>query len=330
MSGPSEKKQKSPTKKNDALPESELSNSFADRIGGLLQKFDRFTWDVVGVILIAFSLVTVLALAGLTKGVLLDPWRKFLLDGLGSGSYPAFVLIGWLGVWILRRRMEKTARLNLGRVLALEGLVFVAMAFLSLINGNALDRAAQGQDGGVVGWGLAKLVSLLLPLPWSTILLIVLGVWFLLIGFGVMDWIAGVVSRWLASPLPEVDLAQIPLPEPEAAPSTNGADKKKGISAEGGIPIPVVASRREENLPPLTLLTQEEENGIDEDRILAVAKKIEKTLAEFGVPSHVAGYRVGPAITQFAVEPGFIEKTGPDGSTVRQKVRSLANLQPFT
>ena len=32
-------------------------------------------------------------------------------------------------------------------------------------------------------------------------------------------------------------------------------------------------------------------------------------------------YRIGPSITQFAVEPGFIEKTGIDGNVTRQKIR---------
>ncbi len=33
------------------------------------------------------------------------------------------------------------------------------------------------------------------------------------------------------------------------------------------------------------------------------------------------GFRVGPTVTQYAVEPGFIEKTGPDGEITRQKIR---------
>ncbi len=51
------------------------------------------------------------------------------------------------------------------------------------------------------------------------------------------------------------------------------------------------------------------------------ARRIEHTLAEFGVPAYVRGFRVGPTVTQYALEPGFVEKTGPDGETIRQKVR---------
>ncbi len=48
---------------------------------------------------------------------------------------------------------------------------------------------------------------------------------------------------------------------------------------------------------------------------------IEKTLAEFGIPAKVIGFKVGPTVTQFAVEPGFLEKNGGDEEAVKQKVR---------
>ena len=48
---------------------------------------------------------------------------------------------------------------------------------------------------------------------------------------------------------------------------------------------------------------------------------IEKTLYEFGVPARVVGFRIGPTVTQFAVEPGFVERPGTDGEIQRQKVR---------
>jgi len=60
-----------------------------------------------------------------------------------------------------------------------------------------------------------------------------------------------------------------------------------------------------------------------------IASGIERTLLEFGIPARVVGYRTGPTITQYAVEPGYTEKPGPDGEIVRQKVRvsQIANLQ---
>ena len=35
----------------------------------------------------------------------------------------------------------------------------------------------------------------------------------------------------------------------------------------------------------------------------------------------VVGAKVGPSVTQYQVEPGFVEKAGPDGASKQWKVR---------
>ncbi len=57
-----------------------------------------------------------------------------------------------------------------------------------------------------------------------------------------------------------------------------------------------------------------------------------KTLSEFGIPATVIGYRVGPTVTQFAVQPGFIKKPGAtedddDAQQMKVRVAQIANLQ---
>jgi S-DNA-T family DNA segregation ATPase FtsK/SpoIIIE len=59
----------------------------------------------------------------------------------------------------------------------------------------------------------------------------------------------------------------------------------------------------------------------DERNINLTAGMIEKTLAEFGIPVRVIGFQVGPTVTQFAVEPGFVEKAASEDEITRQKVR---------
>lgn len=80
-------------------------------------------------------------------------------------------------------------------------------------------------------------------------------------------------------------------------------------------------SKRDGILPPLSLLQDEEVIRLDETNINQSAAILEKTLMDFGVPARVIGYRMGPTVTQFAVEPGYIEKPAPDGRVLRQKVR---------
>jgi S-DNA-T family DNA segregation ATPase FtsK/SpoIIIE len=79
---------------------------------------------------------------------------------------------------------------------------------------------------------------------------------------------------------------------------------------------------RDDRLPPIELLVHEQSSRPDERTINETAYIIEKTLAEFGIPAKVVGFRVGPTVTQFAVEPGFVEKgAGNEGEANRQKVR---------
>ncbi|MHB1005163.1 MAG: DNA translocase FtsK [Chloroflexota bacterium] len=84
------------------------------------------------------------------------------------------------------------------------------------------------------------------------------------------------------------------------------------------------------NLPPLALLAvgaEPETNPLDdEERLKALARTIEKTLIDFGVPVKVVERRPGPTVTQFGVEPQFHEKRARDGTVLRRekvKVREI-------
>jgi S-DNA-T family DNA segregation ATPase FtsK/SpoIIIE len=57
---------------------------------------------------------------------------------------------------------------------------------------------------------------------------------------------------------------------------------------------------------------------------------IEKTLAEFGISATVIGFRVGPTVTQFAVQPGFMRKPGAneeEDKQIKVRVNQIASLQ---
>ena len=97
---------------------------------------------------------------------------------------------------------------------------------------------------------------------------------------------------------------------------------KKEIGSELNVSHSSVSiPQKQDRLPPINLLSHEQAERPDPQNIHRMAEQIETTLAEFGVPSTVTGYRIGPTVTQYAVEPGFIEKTGMDGNIVKQKIR---------
>jgi S-DNA-T family DNA segregation ATPase FtsK/SpoIIIE len=89
------------------------------------------------------------------------------------------------------------------------------------------------------------------------------------------------------------------------------------------------AKQRSKKLPPLTLLSGDAPSTVQEQDIILMARNIEKTLSEFGVDVRVAGYRAGPTVIQFAVEPGTYEKTGPDGlpQLLKYKVSQINDLR---
>lgn len=291
-----------------------------DILVGLWMRFRRFGWDVLGVGLLALGLMTLLGVLGLTTGAVIDPWVNLVQNGLGYG-YP-FLIIGLvvLGLLCLRQHFSNWPEVRLGRVLALEGAGFAFLALLSIFGGMSVDRAEVGLDGGRIGWGLAYLVSLVFPVPWSTVFLLALSIFLVGLGSGILQWgvrkLEAVLNKLEQNqPLPAAAV-HVTLGENGAAHANEPAENESvGETAS------LDPSVRDPRLPPLTLLMEDQPSIPDENIIAETGIQIERTMAEFGLPVRVLGYRVGPTITQFAVEPGFIEKPGPDSELIQQKVR---------
>jgi S-DNA-T family DNA segregation ATPase FtsK/SpoIIIE len=307
-----------PTRSSVPGPAIPPSDEDQDLVIGVWLRFRRFAWDVLGLALLAFAVLTLLGILGLTKGVLIDPWIIWLKRGLGWGS--PFLLAGLvvLSLVSLRRHFAAWPRIRLGRVLALELAVFLLLALLSIFGGMSVDRAEAGMDGGYVGWGIAHLFGIILPLPWSAVLVAVLLIFFTAAGSGLLQWGLHSLEAWLDrvdKSHPSQPARSRPTPEPERT-----APVEAPVDVEPPQPA-LTPGVRDPRLPPMTLLVEENVALPDEILIGETGTQIERTLAEFGLPVRVLGYRVGPTITQFALEPGFIEKTGPDGEITQQKVR---------
>ncbi len=69
------------------------------------------------------------------------------------------------------------------------------------------------------------------------------------------------------------------------------------------------------------ILEESIEQDISANEIRTKVKQIEETLAHFGVPAKVIEVNQGPTITQFGVEPGFIQQKASDGSLRQTKVK---------
>lgn len=83
---------------------------------------------------------------------------------------------------------------------------------------------------------------------------------------------------------------------------------------------PRKVSKRDKRLPPLELLQDVEINPPDEEEINRNVVLIENTLLEFDIDVDVVDVKVGPTVTQYAVQPFKEAKTG-EGETVLQRTR---------
>ncbi len=80
------------------------------------------------------------------------------------------------------------------------------------------------------------------------------------------------------------------------------------------------ASKRNPDLPPMDLLSETELNRPSEQEINTNVRIIENTLLEFDIDVEIVDVKVGPTVTQYAVQP-FREVTNEQGQVVMQRVR---------
>lgn len=104
--------------------------------------------------------------------------------------------------------------------------------------------------------------------------------------------------------------------------------RKKRYFTVDGLLEPRTNPKRDPQLPPLHLLNDVSLTLPDEREINTNVVLIENTLLEFDIDVDVVEVRVGPTVTQYAVQP-FRESTAPDGesSVSRTRVSKIASLQ---
>jgi S-DNA-T family DNA segregation ATPase FtsK/SpoIIIE len=223
------------------------------------------------------------------------------------------------------------------------------------MGGNLLERAEIGMDGGRIGWGLAEVSWLLLQsiglsgTIWSILIFGFLLLFGLVFGLG----LSGTIKSWIKK-APATDthtgtgfteigpaVSEAPLDGQGTKPVSDPTPRKKrqiippqfrkNFRLEKDERPRTAPPARDERLPGIDLLVNEKTRRPDERNINLTAGLIEKTLAEFGIPAKVVSFQVGPKVTQFAVEPGYVEKEKitSEGDVERHKVRvaQIASLR---
>ena len=294
------------------------TNKKVSFLGRMLLVIKRFGQDLIGILFICIGVISVLSAFNLTQGKLVDQWAELIFRWFGFGAYFLIVIFTLAGVVILLRHLERFPKFDYTKLIILEGLLFSFTALLSVIGGFSVERANDGLDGGVIGWGTARLIrNALGDLP-TYIILIVINVILLIKAVGLHKKIIFYF---------DIFFTRILSNNSEIFRSTNNpwenefATEQKIISQTEGHSEYSTALSKSPDLPSLDLLLDNPTALTDESFIHAKAVQIEKTLEEFGIPVRIAGYRVGPTIIQYAIEPGFIEKVNDNGDIVKKKIR---------
>ena len=290
--------------------------------------------DDIGIILLL--MLAVLGLLGLlqfTHGGVIDPIVNGLNRWFGLGAFLFPLILVLIATYLLRRRLGDRVAIPWTRVISVEIMLFALLGILSAIDGMDLPRAETGMGGGIIGWGISTLLAEVLGRVGSMILLLIV---FIAAGvFGIRAILLSALATRETRSRPQqthdgavaVGASVVERSEKDASVTPRKTHRlpreyrKDFQVVDQKDDKPSRPMRRDSTLPPMELLEDSPSKRVTSKEINHAAGLIEKTLADFGLPARVVDFRTGPAVTQFAVEPGYVEHVGSDGETKRQKVR---------
>jgi S-DNA-T family DNA segregation ATPase FtsK/SpoIIIE len=300
--------------------------------------------DLIGFLLIAIGLFTLLSFFSTRKGLVTVAWLDLLKGAFGWGMFLIPIALLAIGLWLLLRTFgDRIPSLEVEQV---AGLALLYVALLVVFHGllgvsdfaEGMAEARLGHGGGVIG---AALLALMLGALGAGGTVVALGAW-ILIG---LSFTAGLslpelfaiasdglqrMRKSLAREKSEVPGATDPSQQAERLrarpePSLARTITTDTISKAAEPVLAEPAFQSEWSLPEMTEVLDPGAEGkadvaFDKER----ARVIEETLQAFGAPARVVEIHRGPTITQFGVEPDFIEGRG--GRRTKVKVSKISAL----
>ncbi len=298
----------------------------------------KWRLEIFGGLLFLFSIIVLLALPGWNKAGWLIWMTSLLKEMFGWGAYIVCLTTAAFGLHLALRRVERPYRIRTAQIIGFELLFLTSLPLSHIITNATLADAHLGKGGGLFGWALS------LPLidffgPFLTgllyIALFTLGI-NLIIGTTWDDFLQflkrlsdrlALLAQKIAPPGTETT----PAPHTPEVIVDIGAnsDDDHLVIIDNAATQTVEIGQRDPRLPSIDLLEPGSNLSMTDAEIDEKKRIIEQTLADFGLPAEVTQIKRGPAVTQFGVLPGYIEKPGPDGETRYAKVRvsQIASLQ---
>jgi DNA segregation ATPase FtsK/SpoIIIE, S-DNA-T family len=294
--------------------------------------------DLAGIVLALLGLFTFLILGSVARSPATDLWVIFLTRSFGWGRwlFPAALMI--VGVWLIIRNQESIPHISIERVTGIFLFFFWLLTILQIFTTEPAYEVAF-KDGAIGGgyWGalFMRFFLLNLGLAGATIALLA---WLLIalsmtLDLSIREFFERVTPPFVIvyqvwkERIEEIIAARMPekeMPPVQMNGYTNGNGEEAstpqvqiGVSAEEVIEwfLPPIAEILDPGFTPT----------MNEEFVERRARLIEDTLESFGAPVTVVEINRGPTITQFGVEPSFIQ-TRKGKTRVRvNKITSLSD-----
>lgn len=293
--------------------------------------------DLLGLALALFGLFLGLILFSISRSPFTESVYKVFDEFVGYGIYLLPLALIWIGGWLVLRKIDNipafTFKRAFGYVLAF--LFLVVFVEVATRHGGWLGawmettlRALLGQAGmwiALVAW---LLVALTLSFDLSISGIVAAGLYFLEDAVGSIG--SAITSRkrehdaqWQPDDELPIEDGFIPIEEHfsgDAVPHPGEA------AVEFGKPIRLEQNKIQWKLPQAkNLLEVGNPSKIDDQAIEDRINILESTLRSLGTPCKVVNVSKGPTVTQFGVEPLFIESRGGRMKVRVNKIASLAD-----
>ena len=306
---------------------------------------DERKLDVVGAIMAVIGIAAALLLFSAQRSAPIESVISVLTRTFGWGIYILPVGLIVMGIWLIFRRIEKLPPLTLERatgIIVLFLWLLVTMHFIIAAPARAEEAAMNGDGGGYIGSAFERFLFTYFGM-WGSIVWLI--AWLFIAVTMTFDieiqemfkWVSPVVA-YLRQRIAELLSRPVKVPPEDAEVAANGftplhrpEPAVEEPPAAGATATPVTTVRPAEAVIEWKLPDVKEilESGsapeINEEFIQQRAKLIQETLASFGAPVQVVEINRGPAITQFGVEPLFVETRNGRTKVRVNKIASLAD-----
>jgi len=298
--------------------------------------------DVVGAVMAVVGLLTSLILFSAQRSAVTGSMVRVLSQVFGWGIYVLPVGLIVMGLWLVLRRIEKLPPLSLERA---TGIILFFVWLLAAMHSSiaapemAEQAALDGAGGGYIGSLIQRFLFNNLGTAGAWIILLA---WLVITMTMIFDISVEDLFRWVS---PIFAKAREMLARQQTQTTQSLSPEGAEVASNGYTPLnrpepvvtPVAPGTPVTTTKPMSpvinwqlpnvkdILDSGAAPSVNEEFIQQRARLIQETLASFGAPVQVVEINRGPTITQFGVEPLFVETRAGRTKVRVNKIASLAD-----